>query len=49
MLIWIFVELAVIRQLSWLQAAYVILGRLELLLVFALLGIVPALVKPLRD
>jgi type VI protein secretion system component VasK len=49
MLIWIFVELAIIRQFSWLQAAYFILGGLELILTFALLGIVPARVKPLRE
>jgi hypothetical protein len=49
MLIWIFVELAMMQQFSWLQAAYFILGGLELLLVFALLGIVPVLVSPLRD
>lgn len=49
MLIWIFVELAMIQQFSWLQAAYFILGGLELLFVFALLGIVPTLVNPLRE
>ena len=49
MLIWIFVELAMIQQYSWLQGAYFILGGLELILVFALLGIVPALVNPLRE
>jgi hypothetical protein len=43
------VELAMMQQFSWLQAAYFILGGLELLLVFALLGIVPVLVSPLRD
>jgi len=48
MLIWIFVELAIIRQYSWLQAAYFIVGGLELILVLALLGVVPALVVPLR-
>jgi hypothetical protein len=48
MLIWIFVELAMIQQFSWLQAAYFILGGLELFLVLALLGLVPALVTPLR-
>ena len=42
MLIWIFVELAMIRQYFWLQGAYFILGSLELILVFALLGIFPA-------
>jgi len=49
MLIWIFVELAMIQQFSWLQAAYFILGGLELVLVFALLGLIPALVSPLRE
>jgi hypothetical protein len=49
MLIWIFVELAMIHQFSWLQAAYFILGGLELILVLALLGIVPALANPLRE
>jgi hypothetical protein len=49
MLIWIFVELEMIQQYSWLQGAYFILGGLELILVFALLGIVPALNNPLRE
>jgi hypothetical protein len=40
MLIWIFVELAIIRQYSWLQAGYFALGAMELILVLALLGIV---------
>ena len=43
MLIWVFVELAVIKQYSWLQTAYFALGVLELILVLALLGIIPAL------
>jgi hypothetical protein len=47
MLIWIFIELAMMQQFSWLQGAYFTLGGLELVLVLALLGIVPALVKPL--
>jgi hypothetical protein len=47
MLIWIFVELAVIGHYSWLQAVYFGLGGLELILVFALLGIAPSLVDPL--
>jgi hypothetical protein len=45
MLIWTFVELAVIKQYSWLQTAYFVLGGLELILVLALLGITPALVE----
>jgi len=49
MLIWIFVELAMMQQFSWLQAAYFVLGGLELVLVLALLGIVPALVNPLLE
>jgi hypothetical protein len=48
MLVWIFAELAIIRQYSWLQAAYFGLGAMELIIVFALLGILPALVVPLR-
>jgi len=48
MLIWIFVELAIIRQYSWLQTAYFGLGGLEFILVLALLGICPALVDPLQ-
>jgi hypothetical protein len=39
MLIWIFAELAIIRQYSWLQSAYFSLGALELILVLTLLGI----------
>jgi hypothetical protein len=49
MLIWIFAELAIIRQYSWLQTAYFVLGGLELILVLALLGVIPALVAPLRE
>ena len=49
MLIWIFVELAIIQQYSWLQAAYFILGGLELILVLALLGVIPTLVVPLSE
>ena len=49
MLIWIFVELAIIRQYSWLQAAYFVVGGLELILVLAVLGIIPALVAPMRE
>jgi hypothetical protein len=48
LLIWIFVELAMIKQYSWLQTAYFALGGLELILVLALLGIIPALVEPLQ-
>ena len=48
MLIWIFAELAIIRQYSWLQAAYFSLGAMELIIVLVLLGIIPALVVPLQ-
>ena len=48
MLIWIFVEVAIIRQYSWLQSAYFALGVLELILVLALLGILPILVVPIE-
>lgn len=48
MMIWILVEIAIIRHYSWLQGAYFSLGALELILVLALLGILPALVAPLR-
>ena len=49
MLIWIFVELAIIRQYSCLQTAYFTFGVLELILVLALLGIAPTLVEPLPE
>jgi hypothetical protein len=48
MMLWIFIELAMMRQFSWLQAVYFGLGGLELVPVLAILGIVPALVDPLR-
>ena len=41
MIIWIFAELAIIRQYSWLQSAYFALGAIELILVLCLLGIIP--------
>jgi hypothetical protein len=41
MLIWIFVELAVIGQYSWLQTLYFAVGGLELMGVLVLLGVVP--------
>ena len=47
MLIWVFAELAIIRQYSWLQTAYFTHGALEVILVLALLGIAPAVVRPL--
>jgi hypothetical protein len=49
MLIWIFVELAIIRQYSWLQSAYFALGAMELILVLALLGVVPRVVIRLSE
>jgi hypothetical protein len=46
MLIWIFVELAMIRQYSWLQTVYLVHGCSELLVVLLLLGLVPSLASP---
>ena len=40
MLIWILVEIGVIHQFGWAQTIYVVAGLLQLVLVFALLGIV---------
>jgi len=40
MLIWIFVELAVISEYSWLQSVYFAVGIVELLLVFTHIGLV---------
>jgi MFS family permease len=48
MLIWIFVEMAIIETYSWLQSLYFGLGALELVLVLAMLGIAPALATPWR-
>lgn len=48
MIIWVFVELAVILAYSFLQALYFALGTLELVLAFALLNIVPGMVSPAR-
>ena len=45
MLIWIFVEIAMIRQYSVLQTAYFALGGLEIILVLGMLGLVPKLVS----
>ncbi len=49
MLIWIFAELAIIQQYSWLQAVYFVHGGTELLLVIALLGIAPAIAAPMHS
>jgi len=48
MMIWIFAELAIIRQYSCLQAAHFALSGIELSLVLELLEIAPALIEPLR-
>ena len=45
MLTWIFVELALMSEYSWLQAVYFAVGVAELALVFGLLGIL----APLRS
>ena len=46
MVVWIFAELSMIRQYSWLQTMYFVHGVMELIFVFALLGIVPAIAHP---
>ena len=46
MMIWIFLEIAMIKQYSFLQSIYFGLGVAELVLVLALLGIAPRLVAP---
>lgn len=49
-LIWIFVETGLIRGWSWLQALYFVTGTAQLVLVFAMLGIVSWLPRvPLSD
>ncbi len=48
MMMWIFVELAIILQYSFLQTLYFGLGGLELILVLVLLGIVPGIVASWR-
>ena len=45
MLVWIFAELALILQYSFLQTIYFGVGTAELVLVLALLGLVPAVVS----
>ncbi|MET0861454.1 MAG: hypothetical protein ABW091_10550 [Microbacterium sp.] len=42
MLIWIFTELAIMSEYSWLQAVYFGVGVLELALTLALLGVLDA-------
>ncbi|MEO6310536.1 MAG: hypothetical protein ABIO33_07600 [Leifsonia sp.] len=46
MMIWIFVEMAIIETYSWLQTLYFGLGASELILLLALLGIAPTLASP---
>jgi hypothetical protein len=46
MMTWIFLEIAIIKQYSFLQSIYFGLGVAELTLVLALLGIAPRLVAP---
>ncbi|RAX48673.1 hypothetical protein DQ353_14165 [Arthrobacter sp. AQ5-05] len=48
MLIWVFVELAIILAYSFLQTLYFGLGVLELALVLVLLGITPSSSSPLH-
>jgi hypothetical protein len=45
MLLWIFVELAMIQHYSWLQSLYFAFGVVELVLVLALLGIAPRVMR----
>ena len=47
MVIWIFVEIAVIREYSALQTVYFALGSAQLILVYALLGLAPGMVRGL--
>jgi len=52
MMIWIFVEIALIRQYADLQTIYFSLGALELIAVYALLGLAPGVVRdldPIRE
>ncbi|SEM68165.1 hypothetical protein E3O25_15075 [Cryobacterium sp. TMT1-3] len=48
MVIWVFAELAVLTEYSWLQTLYFGLGAVELIAVLALLGVVPRLVSAPR-
>lgn len=45
MLIWIFAELAIIGEYSWLQTLYFSLGALQVTAMAALLGIAPRIVR----
>ncbi|TFC92418.1 MULTISPECIES: hypothetical protein [Cryobacterium] len=49
MMVWIFVEIALIREYSDLQTVYFALGALELIAVFALLGLAPGVVRGLTQ
>jgi hypothetical protein len=40
LVIWILIEIGIIHEFSWLQLVYVVTGLVQLVLVFALLGIV---------
>lgn len=44
MMIWIFVELAIMSEYSFLQAIYFALGALQLIAVLVLLGVSPAII-----
>lgn len=49
MVIWIFVETGIIAGISWLQVLYFVTGTVQLILVFALLGVAAWLPRaPLR-
>ena len=49
MVIWNFIEIAVIGEYSFLQAVYFALGILELIAVLALLGVAPSVVERWRS
>ncbi len=48
MLLWIFIELAMLQHYSWLQAVYFAFGIVQLVLVLALLGLVPRIMERWR-
>jgi len=48
LLIWIFVELAIMGGYSILHGIYFVTGLLQLILVFALLDVLPGVVRPAR-
>ncbi|MBB5642644.1 hypothetical protein [Cryobacterium roopkundense] len=49
MVIWVFAELAILTEYSWLQALYFALGALQLIGVLGLLGVAPKLVEAPRQ